>query len=315
MPSKRSIPEIFALSKSFDEIPPKQPLNYLWPTVSRAYEYRKVVSMTSTHMAHEHDQQAITARPLLLCTSHSAPNCTGSPPSFEVLLPSHLCEGCRHIVVATEELSLPPLVTMPGLSAHVASSELEEEIHDFGRRFARFIISRGFADAGGAGIVDPSTTSRAGERGRVVSTDFSSMNVRSSLETSAADAEMELKASQRMAQQLQADSDAVRFRVLPSLRENARQLQSLFVAIDRLSDEVMPEIEESVSRMEKAMYQMEERRKEQVETRSLHGSYGLGSPWGAGLWVPPSGDRTVHLPDAYETNEVFCVEKGGLAPL
>ncbi|CAM9157993.1 unnamed protein product [Sphacelaria rigidula] len=205
---------------------------------------------------------------------------------------------------------------MPGLATCVASSELEEEIHDFGRRFARFIISRGFADADGAGIVDPSTTSRAGERSRVVSADFSSaMTVRSSLEASAADAEMELKASQRMAQQLQADSDAVRFRVLPSLRENARQLQSLFVAIDKLSDEVMPEIEESVSRMEKAMHQMEERRKEQVETRSLHGSYGLGSPWGAGLWVPPSGDRTVHLPDAYETNKVFCVEKGGLAPL
>lgn len=203
---------------------------------------------------------------------------------------------------------------MPVDEADVASAELEEEIRDFGRRFARFIITRGFGDADGAGGVDASTP-RPGERSRVLSVDSSQGGIRSALETSAADAEMELRASRRLAQQLQADSDAVRLRVLPSLRENARQLQALFVAIDRLSDRLMPEIEEAIAKMEKAMHQMEERRKEQVETRTWSGSYGLGSPWGAGLWVPPSGDRTVHLPQVYETNKIFCVERGGLAPL
>lgn len=204
---------------------------------------------------------------------------------------------------------------MPADEADVASAELEEEIRDFGRRFARFIITRGFGDADGAGGIDASNTPRADERHRVASVDFAQGGIRSALESSAADAEMELRASQRLALQLQADSDAVRFRVLPSLRENARQLRALFVAIDRLSDHVMPEIEETIAKMEKAMHQMEERRKEQVETRTWNGSYGLGSPWGAGLWVPPSGDRTVHLPEVYETNKILCVERGGLAPL
>lgn len=196
----------------------------------------------------------------------------------------------------------------------VGNAELEEDIRDFGRRFARFLISRGFR--GGDDAVEGSSNLGAAEFSRSFSGDLASRGgVRSSLEMSASDAETGLRASQRLAQQLQADADALRFRVLPSLRENARQLQALYLAIDRVSDEAIPQIEKAVARMERAMHQMEERRKEQVETGSFSGSYGLGSPWGAGLWVPPTGDRTVSLPEVYETNKVFHVEDGGLAPL
>lgn len=186
-------------------------------------------------------------------------------------------------------------------------SELDEEIRDFGRRFARLVISRGFegtcTEAEGVGQVGDAKA--AGFKSRP----------QSALDVTVADAESSLRASQRLAMQLEDDADALRFRVLPSLRENARQLQALFVAIDRVSDQVLPEIETAVAKMERAMYQMEEMRKEQVEIGSRHGSYGLGSPWGAGLWAPRTGGTNVSLPEVFETNKIFHLEGGGLRPL
>lgn len=200
-------------------------------------------------------------------------------------------------------------------SSTSATSELDEEILDFGRRFARLIVTRGFregcpetdeaargADSNGAST-STSTSAGAGAVARFPS----------ALEASVIEAETSLRASQRLAVQLQDEADALRFRVLPSLRENASQLQALFVAIDRVSDQVLPEIDEAVTRMEKAMYRMEEMRKEQVETGSPHGSYGLGSPWGAGLWAPRK--TKVCLPEIFETNKIFHAEEGGLRPL
>lgn len=193
------------------------------------------------------------------------------------------------------------------------SAELDEEIRDFGRRFARLIVARGFRDSGA--VVEGDALRGGGGDINCKPTLGAKGVVPIALDASVTEAEMSLRASQRLAAQLQVDADALRFRVLPSLRENARQLQALFVAIDRVSDEVVPEIEASVARMEKAMYQMEEMRKEQVETRSPHGSYGLGSPWGAGLWAPRNGESHVVLPEVFETDKVFRTEDGGLAPL
>lgn len=186
-------------------------------------------------------------------------------------------------------------------------SEIEEEVRDFANRFARLIVSRAFREGG---ATSEGSGSRHGSDGK-----GATMRGRSALTLSTAEAELSLRGSQRLGAQLQDDADALRSRVLPSLRENARKLHALYVAIDRVTDEVMPEIEEAVKRMEKAVYDLEEMRKDQVDTRGPQGSYGLGLALGAGFWGSNAGGRDVSIPEAFDTNKIFRVEEGGLAPL
>lgn len=193
------------------------------------------------------------------------------------------------------------------------ASEVEEEVRDFSKRFARLVVSRAFREGGAGASLDAKGTAGDGQH-QLHGTDATTRG-RSALELSTLEAEMSLRGSQRLASQLQDDADALRFRVLPSLKENARHLHALYVAIDRVSDDVMPEIEEVVARMEKASYDLEEMRKEQVDTRIPQMSYGLGSPWGAGLWSPRNREAAVSIPEVFDTKRVFRVAEGGLAPL
>jgi len=131
----------------------------------------------------------------------------------------------------------------------------------------------------------------------------------------AAEAEVSLRGSQRLAAQLEGDADVLRSRVFPALLDNARRLHALYVAIDRAAEEVMPRVEATVKLMEKAVYDLEEFRKEQVDTRAPHGSYGLGVALGAGLWFPQTTENGVAVPEIFDTDELFEVKEGGLAPL
>ncbi|CAN0545340.1 unnamed protein product [Ectocarpus sp. 12 AP-2014] len=107
----------------------------------------------------------------------------------------------------------------------------------------------------------------------------------------------------------------LRSKVFPALLENARKLHALYVAIDRVTEEVMPEVDATVKRMEKAVYDLEEMRKEQVDTRAPQGSFGLGLALGAGLWFPQMKEKGVTVPEVFDTDKLFRVEEGGLAPL
>lgn len=178
-------------------------------------------------------------------------------------------------------------------------TEMEEEVRDFADRFARLVVSRAFREEGAA---------EDGARQGVE-------DDRKVLNMSAKEAELSLRGSQRLGIQLKDDVDELRTRLIPSLRDNARQLHALYIAIDRVSEEVMPQIHGVVKRMEKAIYDLEEMRKEQVDTRGPHGSFGLGLAVGAGLWAPKIVETGVHIPEVFDTDEVFRVEEGGLAPL
>lgn len=57
-----------------------------------------------------------------------------------------------------------------------------------------------------------------------------------------AEAELSLRGSQRLGAQLERDAGMLRSKVFPALLENARQLHALYVAIDRVAEEVMPEV-------------------------------------------------------------------------
>lgn len=192
------------------------------------------------------------------------------------------------------------------------ASEIEEEVRDFSKRFARLVVSRAFREGGTGGSLDTKATPGDGQPRHAID---ATTRGRNALVLSTLEAEMSLRGSQRLASQLQDDADLLRFRVLPSLRENARHLHALYVAIDRVTDHVMPEIEDAVARMEKAAYDLEEMRKEQVDTRIPQMSYGLGSPWGAGLWSPRNREAAVSIPEVFDTNKLFRVAEGGLAPL
>lgn len=230
---------------------------------------------------------------------------------------------------------------MPGLSPateHAATDDaetydIEEEVKDFAARLARLVVSRAFREgsagggAGGAGEGpsrqqagagagagaggggdDGGTTNPAGllpSRG----------GGRSALSLYTAEAELSLRGSQRLGAQLEEDAGMLRSRVFPALLENAQQLHALYVAIDRVAEEVMPEVDATVKRMEKAVYDLEELRKEQVDTRAPHGSFGLGVALGAGLWFPQTREDGVALPEVFDTDEIFRVKEGGLAPL
>lgn len=65
--------------------------------------------------------------------------------------------------------------------------------------------------------------------------------------------------------------------------------------------------------MERAVYDLEELRKEQVDTGAPHGSFGLGVALGAGLWFPQT--RVAVVPEVFDTDKIFRVQEGGLAPL
>lgn len=187
--------------------------------------------------------------------------------------------------------------------------EIEEEVRDFARRFSRLVISRAFRE--GRAAAD-GTARPAGDGNKPA--DATTLG-RNALTLATLEAELSLRGSQRLGVQLQDDADVLRARVLPSMRENARQLHALYVAIDRVTDEVMPKIEKTVKLMEKAVYDLEEMRKEQVDTRGPHGSYGLGLALGAGLWAPRSAENDMSFPEVFDTDTIFRVEEGGLAPL
>ncbi|CAM9728428.1 unnamed protein product [Laminaria digitata] len=190
--------------------------------------------------------------------------------------------------------------------------EIEEEVRDFARRFARLAVSRAFREDGVAGDALPSRSGGGGSRS---AGSTPTARGRDPLTLTTTEAELSLRGAQRLGSQLQEDADALRSRVLPSLRENARQLHALYIAIDRVADEILPEIDAGVKRMEKAVYELEEMRKEQVDIRGPQGSYGLGLALGAGLWASRARKNGVPVPEVFDTNEIFDVEEGGLAPL
>lgn len=76
---------------------------------------------------------------------------------------------------------------------------------------------------------------------------------------------------------------------------------------------VWNKVDATIKRMEKAVYDLEELRKEQVDTGAPHGSFGLGVALGAGLWFPQT--RVAVVPEVFDTDKVFRVQEGGLAPL
>ena len=193
-----------------------------------------------------------------------------------------------------------------------SQSEIEEEVRDFARRFARLAVSRAFRKDGVAGDGLPS---RLGGSGSRTASSTPTQRGREALTFTTTEAELSLRGAKRLGSQLEQDADALRSRVLPSLRENARQLHALYIAIDRVADEILPEIDDGVKRMEKAVYELEAMRKEQVDTRGPHGSYGLGLALGAGLWASRARENGVPIPEVFDTNEIFEVEEGGLAPL
>ncbi|CAN0242820.1 unnamed protein product [Ascophyllum nodosum] len=191
------------------------------------------------------------------------------------------------------------------------ASDIEEEVRDFSRRFSRLVMNRAFREDGAATESGP----RAGGVGNTVgNTHVGGTPLgASALALSTFEAELSLRGSQRLGTQLQDDADTLRSRVLPSLRENARKLHALYVAIDRMAKEVMPEMEDSVKRMEKAVYDLEEMRKEQVDTRGPRGSYGLGLALGAGLWATRARESDICIPEVFDTHKLFRVDEGGLA--
>ena len=65
---------------------------------------------------------------------------------------------------------------------------------------------------------------------------------RSALGSYVAEAELSLRGSQRLGAQLEKDAGMLRSKVFPALLENARKLHALYVAIDRVTEEVMPEV-------------------------------------------------------------------------
>lgn len=213
----------------------------------------------------------------------------------------------RSIKVTKPSKDMPASPLQPTEEA----SEIEEEVRDFSKRFARLVVSRAFREDGTGGSLDTKATPGDGQPRHADAT----TRGRNALVLSTLEAEMSLRGSQRLASQLQDDAGSLRSRVLPSLRMNARHLHALYVAIDRVTDHVMPEIEDAVARMEKAAYDLEEMRKEQVDTRIPQVSYGLGSPWGAGLWSPRNREDAVSIPEVFDTKKIFRVAEGGLAPL
>ncbi|CAN0443130.1 unnamed protein product, partial [Hapterophycus canaliculatus] len=179
--------------------------------------------------------------------------------------------------------------------------EVEEEVRDFAARFARLVVNRAFrgddvlgatkalsgaatprrspggaaAAAAGTSIADNSNSNSkigggsSGGGGRISS--GSSRGIvggrnPTALGAYTAEAELSLRGSQRLGAQLEKDAGMLRSRVFPALLENARQLHALYVAIDRLAEEVMPEVDATIKRMERAVYDLEELRKEQVDT-------------------------------------------------
>ncbi|CAB1108354.1 unnamed protein product [Ectocarpus sp. CCAP 1310/34] len=212
---------------------------------------------------------------------------------------------------------------------------IEEEVRDFAARFARLVVSRAFREGGGSGsegggsattAAAASTTPRpagaaaasaaGGDSGRNPGGSSSLRpGERSALGSYVAEAELSLRGSQRLGAQLEKDASMLRSKVFPALLENARKLHALYVAIDRMTEEVMPEVDATVKRMEKAVYDLEEMRKEQVDTRAPHGSFGLGLALGAGLWFPKMKEKGVTVPEVFDTDKLFRVEEGGLAPL
>lgn len=193
-------------------------------------------------------------------------------------------------------------------------AEVEEEVRDFARRFARLAISRAFRENSVAGDGLSSRSGGSGNSSRAADS-TSTRKGREALTITTTEAELSLRGAQRLGSQLQEDADALRSRVLPSLREHARQLHALYIAIDRVADEILPEIDDGVKRMEKAVYELEEMRKEQVDIRGPHGSYGLGLALGAGLWASRARVDGVPVPEVFDTNDIFEVEEGGLAPI
>ncbi|CBJ30817.1 expressed unknown protein [Ectocarpus siliculosus] len=223
---------------------------------------------------------------------------------------------------------------------------IEEEVRDFAARFARLVVSRSFREGGGAAAADgggggsgsegggSATTAAAasatprpggaaaaaaaasGDSGRNPGGSSSLRpGERSALGSYVAEAELSLRGSQRLGAQLEKDAGMLRSKVFPALLENARKLHALYVAIDRVTEEVMPEVDATVKRMEKAVYDLEEMRKEQVDTRAPQGSFGLGLALGAGLWFPQMKEKGVTVPEVFDTDKLFRVEEGGLAPL
>ncbi|CAM9153267.1 unnamed protein product [Ectocarpus sp. 4 AP-2014] len=221
--------------------------------------------------------------------------------------------------------------------------EIEEEVRDFAARFARLVVSRAFREGGGAAAADggggsgsegggsattaaaASTTPRPGGAAAAAASGDSGRNPggssslrpgeRSALGSYVAEAELSLRGSQRLGAQLEKDAGMLRSKVFPALLENARKLHALYVAIDRVTEEVMPEVDATVKRMEKAVYDLEEMRKEQIDTRAPQGSFGLGLALGAGLWFPQMKEKGVTVPEVFDTDRLFRVEEGGLAPL
>lgn len=214
-----------------------------------------------------------------------------------------------------------------------AGADIEDEVKDFAARLARLVVSRAFRErsaggsvsggggGGGAGGEGPSRPVGVGEGGDGGSDPAELLpsrglsGGRSALGMYSAEAELSLRGSQRLGAQLEEGADALRSKVFPALLENAQQLHALYMAIDRAAEEVMPEVEATVTRMEKAMYDLEELRKEQVDTRAPHGSFGLGVALGAGLWFPKARENGVTVPEVFDTDEIFRVKEGGLGPL
>eukprot|EP00752_Nemacystus_decipiens_P003148 g2915.t1 len=215
-------------------------------------------------------------------------------------------------------------------AADDAETEIEEEVKDFAARLAHLVVSRAFREeaAGGAGRADEGPSRQQAGVGAAGGGDDGGTNSagsppssrggggsRNALSLYTAEAELSLRGSQRLGAQLEEDAGVLRSRIFPALLENARQLHALYVAIDRVAEEVMPEVDATVERMEKAVYDLEELRKEQVDTRAPQGSFGLGVALGAGLWFPQAREDGVAVPEVFDTDEIFRVEEGGLAPL
>lgn len=219
--------------------------------------------------------------------------------------------------------------------ANDAAIEIEEEVKDFAARFAHLVVSRAFREGGGGTSEPapaPATPGSQHPTGGIVSSDIGSSSHgglswlrgggagaggdgRDALSLYAAEAELSLRGAQRLGAQLEEDAGVLRSRIFPALLDNARKLHALYVAIDRVTEEVLPQVEATVKRMEKAVYDLEELRKEQVDTRSPQGSFGLGLALGAGLWSPQTRDEGVDVPEVFDTDNIFKVEEGGLAPL
>lgn len=265
--------------------------------------------------------------------------------SFRFLPPPPQRASERSIKAKRRKGSPTKFRSMPDLSAaeHAAlaatddpETDIEQEVKDFAARLARLVVTRAFREGSASGAAAAATAEEAGysrQRGAGVRGDDGGSNTnldpdpaglsssrggvgRSALSLYTAEAELSLRGWQRLGAQLEEDAGALRLRVFPALLENARRLHALYVAIDRVGEEVMPEVDATVKRMEKAVYDLEELRKEQVDTRAPHGSFGLGVALGAGLWFPQTReDDGVAVPEVFDTDAIFRVNEGGLAPL